>query len=384
MINNIYLDNAASTFIYDEVTAYVNEINTNIYGNASSIHSEGVKAYEEIKKCKISFASLLHTKPANIVFTSGGAESNNFTVKSTLSANKGWGNNLVITGYEHATILNSAKHMEKSGFEVRYMPLNNDGTCDISSLASLVDNKTILVSTVYVNSEIGSVMDIKKVSDIVKNLNPRCYYHVDAVQALGKTDINLSHLSNVDMMSFSSHKIHGPKGAGALYIKPSVNIDPLIIGSDSAGLRAGTLNTSGICGFCRAYEIMYSKMHVNCTHVSEVNHYLRRRLADEFSDICILSPIDANPYILNTAFKGIRSEVLVNALSERGIYVSSQSACSSKAKVSHVLSNMHVAREYIEGPIRVSFSEINTKEEIDIFLQSVKELLPVLKSFTRR
>lgn len=381
----IYFDNAASTYIYEEVVQHINKINTEFFANPSSTHLAGISSFEQIKKMKENFCEILHIKPSSLIFTSGGAESNNFAIKSVAFANMLKSYNIVISSYEHPSVMNTAYYLEKFGFEIRVCHLNEFGHLDLDMLKKLVDNNTILVSTAHVCSETGSVTDIKKISDIIKAINRKCYYHVDAVQSLGKFPINLSMYNNIDLMSFSSHKIHGPKGVGALYIKPKVKIDPFIIGSQSAGLRAGTLNTSGICGFCLALSIIDKNRESNYIKTQILRKYLIDELNSAFSDdIFLVSPMDGSPYILNIAFRSIKSEVLLNALSQKSIYVSSGSACNSKTGISKTLKAMNIPKDFIEGAIRISFCDLNTTDEVDIFIENLRELIPMLQLFVRR
>ncbi len=380
-----YFDNAASTYMFDEVIEYINHINRNFYANASSTHFAGIASHDIVKTDKEALCDILHINPNTLVFTSGGTESNNLAIKGTAFVNFSRKGNIVITAYEHASVINSAKYLEKFGFEIRICPLKSDGTSDIDGLYRLIDDKTILVSTAHVSSELGTISDIEKISSIVKAVNPDCLYHVDAVQSFGKIRINLAKLNGVDMMSFSSHKIHGPKGVGALYVKNNVNIDPLLNGSVQSGLRAGTQNISGICGFSRAAGIIHNRIDNNHKHVSSLKRYFIENLALTGLETRINTPGCSSPYILNIAFKDIKSEVLLNALSERGICVSSGSACSSKsAKISEVLKAMSLPIDYIEGAIRLSFCEKNTKEDIDYLLKTLEELVPVLSKFIRK
>lgn len=380
----IYFDNAASTYMYDEVIEYVNHINKNYYANTSSTHFAGFASHETVKTDNEKLCGILHIRPSTLVYTSGGAESNNFAIKGIAFANLSRPCNIVISAYEHPSVFNSAKYLEKFGFEIRVCPLNTDGTLDLNKLSDMVDDKTILVSTAHVCSEIGALSDIPKISSLIKTINPRCCYHVDAVQSFGKIKINLSEWSNVDMMSFSSHKIHGPKGIGALYIKHHLNIDPLISGSLNAGLRAGTINTSGVCGFSKAAEIICKDMAINYDRISSLKQYMIDSISSTGLETRLNTPIQSSPYILNISFKNIKSEVLLNALSERGICVSSGSACASKAKISYVLKTMNLPKEYNEGAIRFSFSDHNTTDEIDYLINNLKELIPALKAFVRR
>lgn len=370
--------------MYKEVIDLVNFLNTEFYANASSRHSAGLVSYEKIKTMKEQFCNLLHIKPESLVFTSGGAESNNFAVKSIAFANISRGGNIVITSYEHPSVTNTAKYLEKFGFEIRTCPLDKRGNLDIQALKYLVDENTILVSTAHVCSETGALTDIKVASDIIKSINPRCYYHIDAVQSFGKFNINLYDLNNIDLVSFSSHKIHGPKGVGAIYIKPKTIIDPFILGSKTSGLRAGTMNTSGVCGFCMAFSKISKKMDSDYLYVKSIRDHIVNSILTTFEDALIVSPEHSSPFILNVAFKNIKSEVLLNALSQRDIYVSSGSACTSKSNISPVLQAMNIPKEYIEGAIRISFCDLNTIEDADILISNLKELIPMLQLFVRR
>ncbi len=380
----IYFDNAAATYMYDEVIDYVNVINKDFYANASSTHFAGILSYEKVKNAKEILCDILHIKPSSLIFTSGGAESNNFALKGIAFANLSKNCNIVISAYEHPSVSNTAKYLEKFGFEIRMCPLKTDGSLDLDVLKDLIDEKTILVSTSHVCSETGALSDIAKISSIVKSVNSKCYYHVDAVQSFGKININLSALDSIDMMSFSSHKIHGPKGVGALYVKQNTNIDPFISGSANAGLRAGTVNISGICGFSLASVLITKNIDYMNNQLNGLKQSLIQNLISVDKEILINTPENSSPYILNIAFRNIKSEVLLNALSARGICVSSGSACTSKNKTSLILKAMNLPKDYIEGAIRISFSDRNTIDDIKILVKSLEELIPALKLFVRR
>ncbi len=383
---NIYFDNAASTYVFDEVVDEINRINKNLYANASSLHKMGMEVNNIVKNSKEKLGKLLHTKPDTLVITSGGAESNNFALKASAFANLREGANIVITNHEHPTITNTALYLEKFGFDIRFTPLTKEGNLDLNKLAGLIDDKTVLVSTVHVSSETGALVPIKDISNLIKSINPKTVYHVDSVQALGKIYINLANLPNVDLMSFSSHKIHGPKGIGALYIKHRTKIDPFIIGSSLAGPRAGTLNTSGIYGFSLALDLLLKKRADNYTYIKSLKNYLLEKLEEDFSDEFInLSPQESIPHIISLSFRNINSEVLLNALSLKGVYISAGSACvGNHNKSSSVYIDRDLPDDYIGGAVRISFSEKNTKEEIDILIEHLKDIVPMLQLFVRR
>ncbi|MBN2853771.1 MAG: cysteine desulfurase [Clostridia bacterium] len=386
MNNEIYLDNAASTKPYDEVVERMTEVLKYHYGNASSVHKKGIEAGRIIKSAAVTIAGILNCDPNEIVFTSGGAESNNLAVKGVYEANKGRGSHIITSSYEHPTVLNVVKNMSHNGNMNDILPINSDKTADLNELKDMIKQNTILVSLMHVNSETGAIADIEMASEITREKNSLTIFHSDNVQGFCKIPVDLFKMQNIDLMSISAHKIKGPKGIGALYVRKNTNICCLIDGNrHTNSLRAGTMNTPAIAGFEVAAAMTHRFMKINSEKVSQLKKYLIVNLMSQIDDVLINSPEQSSPYILNVSFKGIKSEVLLNHLSSKEIFVSAGSACSSKKNsYSHVLKAMHVPDDYIGGAIRISFNQDNTQEEIDCLIKEIKEIIPILRMVRRK
>ena len=387
MNREVYLDNSATTRPYDEVIDYISEINRNMYGNPSSLHSKGIESEKLIKKARSAIAESISADPSEIIFTSGGTESNNLAIRGYLSANKRKGSHIITSKIEHPSVLEVFKHMEENGYRVDYINVDRYGNLDTEELKEKISDETALVSILYVNNESGAIQPIEEISGIIKSANKNTVFHVDAVQAYGKILISPKKLG-IDMMSLSSHKIHGPKGAGALYVEKSIKIKPIIFGGGQESLlRSGTENVTGICGFGLASEIIFKNIENNYKKVELLRKTVIKELKSNFNDCIINSEDSSIPYILNVAFPYLKSEVLLHHLEEKGIYVSTGSACSSRKKVhSHVLKAMGLNSQQIDGAIRISFSAMNKEEDIKELIQALKEIVPkiTIKSGGRR
>lgn len=381
----IYLDNAASTQPYPEVVEEIYEILKNDYGNSSSIHLKGISAHKIIKNASETIAEILNCLPEEIVFTSGGAESNNHAIKGSIIRYFDKDKNIVTSAFEHPTVLNTIKNLKIYNVDVSICGISDDGKIKDCDVVESINNRTVFASIMMVNSEIGTYTDMGELSKKIKEKNNRCIVHTDAVQAFCKIPLDVKLWRNIDLLSISSHKIKGPKGVGALFLRKGININPLIDGGDhQLGRRSGTENTAGIAGFALAAKISAKNMNANFIHVEKLNAYLKNKIKNTGLDFIINSPDNASPYILNVAFKGIKAEVLLNYLSGKNIFVSAGSACSSKEKkTSHVLEAMHIPSGYIEGAIRISFNPLNFKEEIDILINEITSIIPMLLK-TRR
>ena len=382
----VYLDNAASTKPYPEVAERMKEILDFTYGNSSSPHSKGVEAHKIIKNSTETLADVLNCHPEEIVITSGAAEANNMAIKSYAFANMKAGKTIITSAYEHPTVLTTVRNMDRFGFNNCICGIDDMGYVKECNIKDNVNEDTLMVSIMTVNSETGTFNDIGKISTDVKAINSKVMVHTDSVQAFCKYKLDMQKWNNLDMLSVSSHKIKGPKGMGMLYIKKGTNIIPLIDGGGhQMGRRSGTENTAGIAGFALAAQI-YSKESENYfAHVTEINTYLRKQLAVNINDYIINSPKDASPYVLNVALKDIRSEVVLNHMAGKNIFIAAGSACSSKHKGnSHVLEAMCVPIDYIGGALRVSFGPTNTKEDIDIFISELSSVLPRFRSLRKK
>ncbi|MBR3988536.1 MAG: cysteine desulfurase [Clostridia bacterium] len=370
-----YLDNSATTRVSEAAANKAIELMREIFGNPSSLHSFGFEAEKELSATRMTIAEVIGAKENEIFFTSGGTESNNIALMGAAEALKRRGNKIVTTAIEHHSVLDTAKHLESLGFEVEFVYPKNKNGFDIKDFESAITDKTILVSVMMTNNETGLMPPIAKIPAIIKRKGAPALFHIDAVQGFGKETINVSSLK-CDLMSISAHKIHGPKGTGALYIRKGVRVLPRTFGGkQEAKIRPGTeaLPLIGAFGVA-ASEINVSK---NREKILELNTYLRQKLT-EFDDIIINSPDDASPYILNFSATGIRSETMLHHLSDFGVYVSSGSACSKGGK-SHVLSALKIDDDLADSAIRVSFSKENTKEDIDALLEALAAGLNTLQ-----
>lgn len=377
-MNNIYLDYAATTPVRKEILDAYKKLLDLSYANSDSIHELGSEAGKYLSAARKQISTLLGVKEKEIIFTSGSTESNNVVIKGVAMAYKGRGNHIITTSIEHPSLLDSCKWLEENlGFEVTYLPVNKEGKIELEDLKKAIRKDTILVSIMAVNNELGSINDIYGLSKYVKE-NTNALFHTDATQAMGKETIDYTF---VDLFNFSGHKIYSLKGSGVLVKKEKARIVPLISGGQQeGGLRGGTSNYHNHVMSSKALRIAFENHKVEYNHVREIRDYLLNLLNENFDDLVINSPSDATPYILNFAFKNKRGEVIVNALSNRGIYVSSKSACSSYSK-EYSKSVYAVSNdEFIsKNSLRVSFSYLTSKEEIDIFVKELKKIHDELK-----
>ena len=377
-----YFDNSATTPVYPEVRDLVVRLMEEDYGNPSSLHLKGVEAARYVTDAREKMARLMKVMPKEIVFTSGGTESNNMALIGGALANRRAGNKIITTEVEHASVESPVSFLEDMGFEVVRIGVDSKGVINVDELVDAVDDNTIIVSVMYVNNEIGSVMPIQDIAKRIKEKNPAVLFHVDAIQAFGKYVIYPGRMG-IDMMSVSSHKFHGPKGVGALYIRDRVKVKPVIYGGGQQnGMRSGTENVPGIAGMALAAEMTYRDLDEKVRHMREV----KQHLIDELTGIEeVYSNSGDAPHIASITFKGVRSEVMLHALEERGIYVSSGSACSSnKHSTSGTLKAIGLPPEKLESTLRFSFSPENTIEQVDYAVQCCKELLPVLRRYVRK
>lgn len=383
-MKEVYLDNSATTMAYRSVGELVQKVMCEDYGNPSSMHNKGMEAEKYIKEAKETFARLWKVQEKEVYFTSGGTESDNMALIGAARANKRAGNHLITSSIEHPAIINTMRFLEEEeGFRVTYLPVDQYGRIRLDALQEALCEDTILVSIMYVNNEVGSVQPIQEAASIVKAYNKDILFHVDAVQGFGKYKIYPKKLK-VDMCSVSGHKIHGPKGVGALYIGENVKIRPIVYGGGQQhDMRSGTENVPGIAGLGKAAELIYENHEEKIAHIREIKDHFIKRVMEEIPDVKDNSG-DA-PHVASISFLGVRSEVLLHALEEREIYVSAGSACSSnKPEVSGTLKGIGLTKEYYESTLRFSFSIFNTVEEADICVEALKELLPMLRRFTRR
>lgn len=383
----VYLDNSATTRCYPEVGELVYKVMCRDYGNPSSMHRKGVEAEHYVKESKETLARLLKVNAKEIFFTSGGTESDNLALIGTARAVRRSGNHLITSAIEHPAILNTMRHLEEEeGFRVTYLPVDANGQIKLEALREALCKETILVSVMYVNNEVGAVQPVEQAARIVKSYNPAILFHTDAVQGFGKYRIYPKRLG-VDLLSASGHKIHGPKGIGFLYINERVKITPIVYGGEQQkNIRSGTENVPGIAGIGLASKMIYRDLDMKVALMRELKeHFLGGVTKIPNTTIHGLTDENSAPHIISVGFAGIRGEVLLHALEEKGIYVSSGSACASNhPAVSGVLKGIGAAREYLDATLRFSMSEFTTKEEIDYTLETLYNCVPVLRKFTRR
>ena len=382
----VYFDNSATTRCYESVKDIVVKTMMEDYGNPSAMHRKGVEAENYVKKSAGIIAGILKVQEKEILFTSGGTESNNLALIGAAMANRRSGNHIVTTMVEHAAVSQPAAFLQEQGFEVSYVPVDNQGRIKLDALKSVLRPDTILVSVMYVNNEVGAVMPVEEIGKLVHELSPKALFHVDAIQAFGKYRIH-PRKAGIDLLSVSGHKIHGPKGVGFLYISEKAKVQPLILGGGQQnGMRSGTDNVPGIAGLGAAAEEIYSNLEKNNENLYSLKEYIAKGL-ERIPDIRINGmPLrEGAPQILSISVMGVRSEVLLHALEDREIYVSAGSACSShKRKPSATLLAMGMSGDQIESTVRLSFSESNTIEEADCFLRAMEELVPMLRRYSRR
>lgn len=379
------MDNSATTKVLDEVAHLLTEIFTVDYGNPASMHRKGVSAERYVKYARETLARIMKVKDKEIYFTSGGTESDNWAIIGSAYANMRAGRHLITTRIEHPAILQTMDYMERQGFEVTYLPVDRQGIVSLEALKAALRSDTILVSMMYVNNEVGAIQPVEEAAAIVKRNNPQTLFHVDAVQGFGKLPIYPKKWG-IDMVSVSGHKIHGPKGTGILYIRDGVKIRPLILGGgQQKNYRSGTENVPGVAGLAKAAEILYKHLDKDTEKLYGLRAYMMKQLS-AMERVVINGPAGekAAPHIISASFEGIRSEVLLHALEDRDIYVSAGSACASKKHtVSNTLEAMKVEQDLLDSTIRFSFSVFTTKKEIDYTLDALREIVPMLRRYTR-
>ena len=381
----VYLDNSATTRVLPEVAELMNKIMTEDYGNPSSMHFKGMQAETYVKHAKEQIAKVLKVNEKEILFTSGGTESDNMALIGCAMANKRAGMHLITTKIEHPAILQTMKYLEQQGFEVTYLPVDEYGRVRPEELQRSMRRDTILVSVMYTNNEIGAVQPIAELGALIKRMNPRTLFHVDAVQGFGKYRIWPKRM-NIDLMSVSGHKIHGPKGVGFLYIGEKVKIHPIIWGGgQQKGMRSGTENVPGVAGIGLATERIYEHLDEDVERLYDIREAFINGLSGLDQVVVNGRPgRETAPHIVSVSIWGVRSEVLLHALEDRGICVSAGSACASNhPQTSETLKAIGVERDLLDSTIRFSFSIFTTMEEIEYTLQALYDIIPVLRKYSR-
>ena len=380
-----YLDNSATTRCSKAAADMVYKLLTEDYGNPSSLHMKGVEAENYINDAKKKIAKTLRVQDKEILFTSGGTESNNTAIIGAAMANKRAGRHIITSSVEHASVLAVMQFLEEQGFQITYLPVNHDGVISVEELKNAVREDTILVSLMHVNNEIGAVMPIEEAGAAIKEKNPATLFHVDAIQSYGKLEIRPKRM-NIDMLSVSGHKIHGPKGSGFLFVRDKVKVHPLILGGgQERGLRSGTENVPAIAGLGQAAMEIYQNFDAKIMQMYRLRDYFIAEV-EKIDGVSVNGHKDHSnaPHIVSVSVSGVRSEVLLHALEDREIYVSAGSACSSnKPAVSRTLQSIGLKRELLESTVRFSFSVHTTKEEIDYALEAMAELVPMLAKYRR-
>lgn len=381
----VYLDNSATTRCFEEVALLMHKIMCEDYGNPSSLHHKGVEAETYLRYAGETFAKLLKVGEKEIFFTSGGTESDNIALIGAAMANHRRGRHLITTRIEHPAVLQPMAYLANQGFEVTYLSVDREGRISLEELEQAIRPDTILVSIMHTNNEIGSLQPIAEAGALIKTCNPQTLFHVDAVQGFGKTHIYPKKMQ-IDMLSASGHKLHGPKGIGLLYLREGAKVNAITYGGgQQRGMRSGTENLPGIAGFAKAAELVYE----NLDRDVEQMYVLRERLTNgvkNVEDVKIngCPGREGAPHILSLSVRGVRSEVLLHALEERGIYVSAGSACAAhKPQPSATLKAIGVERELLESTIRFSLSCFTTEEEIDYTVRNLQEIVPMLRRYTR-
>lgn len=382
----VYFDNSASTKVADSVIEVMIKTMREDYGNPSAKHMMGVVAEKYVKEATRMIAKTLKVEEREILFTSGGTESNNIALIGGALANQRRGKHIISTAIEHPAVYEPLGKLVELGFEVTILPVDRAGHIYLEELKNAIREDTIIVSTMYVNNEVGAVEPVEEIAKIVHEKNPDCLYHVDAIQGYGKYKIQPKK-QGIDLMSVSGHKLHGPKGVGFLYIQKDAKVNPILFGGgQQRGMRSGTINVPGIAGMGEAARLAYEHFDEKIEKMIAIKDYLMDQL-EKMEGIHLNSfrGTQSAPHILSVSVQGVRAEVLLHALEDREIYVSSGSACSSNHPgISGTLKGIGLEDEFLDSTVRISLCSENTLEEADYFLGTLKELLPMLRRFTRK
>ncbi len=374
----IYLDNNATTIMYEEVFQILQKYSTEIYSNPNSIHEFGVKADVAMEEARFKIAKIMGVMPYEIYFTSGATESINWAIKGTALSRKKIGKHILSSKVEHSATINTLSYLNNIGFDIEYVKTDEFGKVDIEDLESKIRNDTILVTFMFANNELGTINSIKEIQEIIKRKNDKTLFHVDAVQALGKVDFRLKDYK-CDMASFSAHKFHGPKGIGFLYKKESTLIHPLITGgTQERGQRGGTQNVPSIVAMAKALELSIKELY-EMDRIKKIRDELAKDLKDLGANI--VTPLNnSTSNTISAFFEGLRGDVIVNALSDEDIYISTSAACSSKGTSgSRVLKELGYSNKAAEGMIRISLSSLTTGDEVQRFINILKNVLEFLR-----
>lgn len=381
-----YLDNSATTSCSKAATEKMVELLMQDYGNPSSMHMKGVVAEKYITEAKKKIAKTLKVEEKELYFTSGGTESNNLAIIGSAIANKRAGMHVITTKIEHPSVTNPFIWLSENGFEVTYLGVDAYGQISLDELKTAIRPDTILVSIMHVNNEIGALQPIEAAGKVIKDTYPKCLFHVDAIQSYGKMQI-FPKKWNIDMLSVSGHKIHGPKGSGFLFIKDKTKVKPMIHGGgQQKGMRSGTENVPAIAGLAVAAEEMYQNLEENRNHLFALRDYFVEEV-EKLDGVSVngKKDHDSAPHIVSVSIEGVRAEVILHTLEDRNIYVSAGSACASnKPAISSTLQSIGLKKELLDSTVRFSFSIHTTKEELDYALSVMRETIPMLQRYTRK
>jgi len=379
----VYLDNSATTKCYESAAELMKKILTTDYGNPSSMHQKGVEAEKYLTEAKQIISKELKVLEKEIIFTSGGTESNNMSIIGVAMANKRRGMHLITTKIEHPSVKNTMNFLEGVGFEVTRISVDDKGVIDLEQLADSIREDTVLVSIMHVNNEIGSVQPLEEISKIIKNKNPNTFFHVDSVQGIAKFRIHPKKMG-IDLLSASGHKFHGPKGVGFLYVNEKVKINPIIFGGgQQKDMRSGTENVPAIAAMAHSFKLCYDRFEEKKQKLYELRKYMIDKLG-KLDEVILHGPLDdtAAPHIVSASFIGVKSEVMLHTLEEKGIYVSAGSACSSHKKAgSDTLTAIGLSKKEMDSNIRFSLDEDITKEQIDYCILEIEKVLPILRKY---
>lgn len=385
-MQEVYLDNSATTMVKPEVAKIIAKVLTHDYGNPSSLYRKGIVAESYLRSAREQISLLLGVSDKEIYFTSGGTEANNLAIKGTARYYRRRGRHLITTKIEHPSVLNCFQKLEKEGFEVSWLSVNRKGVMDLEELKKMLSPETVLISIMHINSEIGSIQPIREAVKIAKSYNPRIIFHVDGVQSFGKIPLKPDEWG-VDLLSLSAHKLHGPKGSGALFVRRETLLESLLDGGEQEGtLRPGTENVPGIAGFGEAVALIAPRLEIEQEYLRHLKESFYIAVAKNINPVIINGPdyTDGSPHIINLLFPRIRGEVLLHALEEKGVFVSTGSACHSRrSKPSHVLQAIGRSDEEVTSSLRFSFSALNNDAQIKYTVEALKECINELQLFRR-
>ncbi|WP_342306240.1 cysteine desulfurase NifS [Methanolobus sp. ZRKC5] len=380
-MKRIYMDHSATTPVDSSVVDAMLPYFTEMFGNSSSLHSFGMEAAEALYMAREQVAQAIGASPEEIIFTSGGTESDNLAIRGVIPHNTGK-KHIITSVIEHPAVLNTCEYLESMGHEVTYVPVDSDGVIDFEMVEGSIRKNTVLITVMHANNEVGTIQPIKEIAQIASKHN--ILFHTDAVQTVGKIPVNVDELG-VDMLSISSHKIHGPKGSGALYVRKGTAIEPIVFGGNhEMGMRSGTENIPGIVGLGKAMVLANEFLDADSQHMKKMRDSLVSRIFDSIADVRLNGhPTQRLPNNVNLSFKYAEGESMLMLLDMKGIAVSTGSACSSKSlKASHVLSSLNIEDDYIHGSLRISLGKENTMEDVDYVVKSLKETVLKLREMS--